>query len=1037
MVAYPYTILNTSKFIQRMTGMTAPVIKRPMHILADGSVVFMLFDENDGGNSWGSHDNVAKISLWQSNVARTTWTKKVTYTLPAGTFPTAGSFLHGGSALMNDESVYIIWRDVQGSTAPGYSLHGAMFARSGSTWTAPTAREDLYQPADAFPFRFDLDVNRTTGDLYIGWMFNATDLTANTMGVNIMVRKSSTVRTLLSGGVAGIGSTGNVHPLNYSEEFTMAVDSASDATYTRLAFLVSASTSTRDYGDYVGYRVVRNSDSAMLNGGWIRQNLNQGRGEGRRTSFMFCTANGEFAIIGMGGVASGEGYAMKYKTSSPVATYPPVFTSPVPIQYTASKYAMSRQNGLWADVAVSYANGKFAIHYYDTGPGYFRDIVGKFNANSVTWENPAYTWDSFAASGVTIADDWRRTSAGAVYGGSRRADTSNAHNAMLVYFSLTSIASPTAWAYQTNWPWVAPASVLPSGNVNSSTPVLGAYAQIYAPLARSAEFIRWQIASDIGFTTALKDYTSLTGVKVDNTHNLSTKVYISEKLPQALAAPTGTWYIRAAQVDSFGTQGAWSSPQTFVVTHPPTGSDLTPSGASIFEYAAGNVTFGWTFEDPYEFDSQSAYRVLVEQNDDVSTVVLDTGKVTSSDDFATLAIPLLAKNIQLKWRVQLWDMDDAVGPLSSYALFTAADAPTVTITSPADASVVDNARPVVQWITADPVGTGQAAFRVYFLNEGLVVHDSGWRNGADQAYTPSDIILQNLKSYSMVVSARDGAGLETQSTISFTTSWALPANPDLTSLFIDTDSYGSIGGGYVRIIWQNVTADPEFLSWRLYRRYHLKTSVAADDKGLNWEILHEEFSVSPPPDTEQYEFLDYTAPSGYDVHYILTQTAVRFGSIVESAHPTLADEGRLVSLYSGHYWLINPAASGFPEDVLRLEGATADTYTDEYETEEMHLIGRGRHVEIGDRLGYSGQLTLRLRYIEGSAAPDDPRRQKLDLEAFRAARTECVIRSPFGDLFTASTLDMQFERIAGVGQTEFTNVTLPYREVYRADESSF
>lgn len=1031
-----YTVTGTSKFIAQMTGVNAPIIKRPIHQLADGTALFVQIDENDSGSPWGTHDGVVKISLWQSDVDRTTWTKKVTYTLPAGTYP--GGTFHAGSVLMLNESLYFVWRDEVGSTAPGYSLHGVVFAKSGATWTAPVATELLYQPATNgnYPFRLDLDINPVTGDIFIAWMFNALDRTTNTIGIYALQRKSSTVRNLL-GTEVGLGNAGNVHPLTNSEDFSMAVDSSSDATTTRFVYIASASTTTKDYGDYLGWQVVRNSDSAVLGKGWLKQGLSAGRGAGRRTTYLFASAPGEFSLVGMGGTTSGEGYATRWKTVSAIGTAVPTWTNPIPINYTSTKYPMDRTNAIWTDVSVTYANGNFAIVYHTTA-GVFNDIIGKFAVSTVLWETPAYSWDSTFAFGVRADADWRYSPAGAVFGGARHADSTNKHDTILVYFSRASMVPPTSskpatWAHQFNRTWRAPAAVGPSNGstVNTSVPVVSMNCDLDMPAPRSALVPYYEIASDAAFSA---DVSGLYGlpITVANTHRTGTTVHTASIWGDEFARPTGLWYIRGRQIDSFGTLGTFSPGNAFNVSHPPIGNNLAPAGAAIFTYGAGNVTFSWTFQDSYVRDSQSSWRVLIEINNDASTLVLDTGKTTGSENFATLAIPSTAKNTQLKWRVQLWDIDDNPGPLSAYGLFTIADPPIVTISTPASGAVIDNARPNVQWVTVDPLETGQISFRVYFLNQGQVITDSGWRNGADQAFTPDGILLENNKSYSVTVAVRDAAGLVSQSTNSFTTTWALPGDPDLSSLFLDVSKYTEVGGGYVRIIWENVTADPEFLSWRLYRRYQLKTSVMIGDKGQAWELLHEEFNVSPPGNDTHFTYLDYTAPSGYEVHYILTQTAVRFGSIVESRHPSLTDMGRLASLYSGNYWLIKPGAAGFPEDVIRLESASADSYTEEYETAEVQLIGRGRHVEIGDRLGYSGQLTLQLRFIAGSGALDDPRRQKLDLERFKAERSEVWIRSPFGDLFMASTGDMQFERMPGVGQTEFTTVTLPYKEVYVA-----
>lgn len=1033
MPSYSYTLTGTSKFITRLTGIHAPIIKRPIHNLSDGTALAVIVDENDPGAKYGAKTGIARALLYQSNVDRTTWTLKAQYTLPAGTYPSADNLvIHAGACLMNDESLYFVWRGVAGAL----HIRGAVFTKTGpSTWTAPSSSELVWTAGTNYPVRMDLDVNPVTGHIFIGFMIRNDSNTTNRNGVRLVIRKSSsdiTGMTLHD----GVGSAGNVPPIGSAEEFSMAVDPMSTAGHTRINYLTSASLATKDYGDYVGWVVVDNATSAYT-GRTLFTKINTGFGAGRRTSYLFSTGNGEFAIIGIGGTTSGKAFALKYKTTQSV-TATPTYTASVPIKYTSVAYAMNRTGSVYADCSVTYASGRFAVHFHDAS--YFRNLCGRFftnpvnGATSVLWETSGYVWDSFAGTGVTVTDTWRKAPAGAVYGGSRGGSATNRHDALLVYFSRTSpLGFDTAWASQHNRAWKAPTSVSPTAGttVNTSLPALSAYADLDQPDPRSATTIKWQVASDSSFTLNVKEVESTGTVVVRNSHLNGTQTYVAQRLAQSLALSTGTWYVRASQQDSFLLDGAWSTAQQFSVAHPPWATDLGPSGNAIFQYGTGNVTFTWTFKDTYELDAQTAYRVVVELNDEDSTPVLDTGKISSTDKFATLLIPTTAKNQQLKWHVQLWDVDDNPGDLSSYSLFTVADPPVVTIVTPANGSLVDNARPQVEWTTDDPLGTGQAAFRVFFVSQGVVIHDSGWRNGADQSYQPDDIILANESSYSMTIQVRDGAGLENQSSVSFDTEWILPPSPNLSQLYVDTSSYDSVGKGYVRIVWENQTADPEFLSWRLYRRYHLDSSAKEADKGWQWELLYEEFSVSPPDGGVQFTYLDYSAPSGYEVHYMLTQAAVRFGSVVESSRPTIETIGRQVSLYSGHYWLVVPGADGSVEDVVRLENATADSYTEEYETEEMHIIGRGRHFEVGDRMGYAGQISLQLRHIQGSGQVSDPRRQKLDLENLKSRRIESWIRSPFGDLFLVFTGDIQFERVAGVGQSEFLNATLPYKEVYR------
>jgi hypothetical protein len=50
-----------------------------------------------------------------------------------------------------------------------------------------------------------------------------------------------------------------------------------------------------------------------------------------------------------------------------------------------------------------------------------------------------------------------------------------------------------------------------------------------------------------------------------------------------------------------------------------------------------------------------------------------------------------------------------------------------------------------------------------------------------------------------------------------------------------------------------------------------------------------------------------------------------------------------------------------PNNSFPLYQVNADTFEDEYEEATYNVIGRGRHMDFGDRYGYSGQLTCQLR----------------------------------------------------------------------------
>lgn len=1026
-------VIQNSTFVTDFTNVASPIQKRALHILSDGALVAVIPQQHHTSSPYGSKDNRNRIEIWYSPADRSSWIKKATYTVATTIDVDQDSYIHCGSVLLNDGSVFFVWR------GPEYAVKAIVFSKTGTeTWATPTSVENVFTPSGRFPFRFDLDVNRVTNRVYIGWHYRGLNSSTDTIGVDVITRLGANNYDFISGEY-DIG--GNSQAKNSCEDFTMAVCPSSNATYTRILYCISVISTTKDYGDKVYWNLVRNSDNQTV-GHELYGTFNVGRAASRRSNWIFAPQAGVYTLIGVGGYGSrSEAWAHRFRTTDPITDTVLNFQQVAPLAYSSFKFGTNRTNSIHSDVTVTYANDKFNILWHNDSfvynlPGEFAKLANfstsvsasvRFESKAYSWDNRR-VWDPATGRGAGVASG--------LYGGARNADATNMHDTLMSYFVRSSISNKdAAWLHQYNRPARAPQSAIPAKNSVQTTnlPLVGAYADLDQKYPRSPIRIRVQIAKDAGFTTGLVEYVRSTYTTVENTDAANTFVYIADKMPLDKSLQSGTWWVRAAHEDTFDTRGTWTPAQQFTVLHKPFASPISPARGSVFRYGSdGQVTFAWQFGDGYEHDSQTAYRIFIETNDsENSQVVLDTGKVASTESFATLNVPDTAKNVQLRWSVQLWDIDDTVGDMSDYGLFMVADPPVIAITNPLNGSVIDNARPIVEWNYTDPTESIQAAYRVVILKDGAAIHDSGWRTGEETVYQADSFLLQNESSYSTVLYVKNTLQLESNTSVSYTTQWIAPPDPDLSSLFIDTTGYDKRGKGYVLISWANQTADPEFLSWRLYRRVKLATASSVEDPGIDWELIHEEFSVSPPLDEPAYVHLDYTAPSGYDVHYTLTQTVLRFGALVESRKVDIQDIGKMIHLRSASYWLIDPDADGNPDDAIQLYGATADSFSEEYETEAMSIVGRGRHVDLGDRLGYTGSLSVPLRFIPGDSAPDGPRRQRLDLERFKAKRKSVILRSPFGDVFMVNTGDIQFERVPGVGSSEFTNATLPYMEVFK------
>lgn len=536
----------------------------------------------------------------------------------------------------------------------------------------------------------------------------------------------------------------------------------------------------------------------------------------------------------------------------------------------------------------------------------------------------------------------------------------------------------------------------------SDTPSAGATVATDVPtltLVRASSPIstkgRWQLATDAGFTTNVRLIT-------EPDTEFSSSGTATEDVPSASQLFQGTWYVRAAVVDQNGTASAWTAGQAFTVSHPPATGQWVPKGGVALDYGgAGAVTLDWDFSDTSPVDTQTAYQVILERNDTGATI-FDTGKVASTATLHTFNLAIGNKDVVLRWKVRVWDSDDVVGPYSAYNLFIVQDAPTVVITYPADAGTANNPAPTIAWTATFGAGRAQREYHVTVTrtSDSVVVHDSGWRVSTSSSYAVTDSLLTLGTAYTVRVEIRDTNYLVGRDTNAFVAAWTPPAGPPKTI----ADLYDSLG--YVQLAWQDTARDPSFISYRVYRR-----KVGNEQ----WLLLAEFFTTQA-----NYEYRDYLAESTTSYEYDVVQMVDRFGSLVESTHAAVT-----LTPTSSDYWIIY---SNDPDDWynnLRLYHATSDTPVEEYQREAIPLIGRGRHYDFGERLGFKGSLTCEILDQPGLTA----RQQILQLRQLQEDRRSVWLRNPFGDIWQVVFEDIPFDRMPGVGVREFGNITMPYVEV--------
>jgi len=559
-----------------------------------------------------------------------------------------------------------------------------------------------------------------------------------------------------------------------------------------------------------------------------------------------------------------------------------------------------------------------------------------------------------------------------------------------------------------------PTTVTPAAGatINTDIPVVAASA---VQNGADKKTTQWQLATDAAFTQNVRLITDREQVnqfgtlywadKYVSAGAVNEQVSDSEDTTFAEELYQGTWYIRARS----GIRprwSAWTAATTFTVTHPPAASPTAPIGDTTLDFgASGAVTLQWDFTDTSPRDVQTAYQIVVERNTD-GTVLLDTGKVASQTTRQRAwNLPSANRDEIIRWKIRAWDSDDIAGAYSSYALFRMSDKPTVTITAPADGAALSVGDPTVTWTFAASAGRTQASYRVrfYAVPGGALVHDSGALAGSTGSYTPSSQVL-DVGSYTVTVDSTDSRGLTGTDSNAFSTSYNAPNSPIFT---VDSSAYAD--SGYIALHWNDSVRDDSFYSYRVYRR-ELGQSDA------DWKMIAE---FTTPAGA--YDYNDYSAGSGVTYEYVVVQAAYRFSSVIESSKVI---PGTLTAVgTTDQYWLVHPTDSSL--NVL-LRSVKTESFKDEYESEVMQVIGRGRHTDRGTRWGYSGSLTASIRTLpDGTTA----REQRLRLEMIAADGSEVAYRNPFGDVWTVQISDPEFGRVAGVGTSEFLDVSFTYQEV--------
>lgn len=472
----------------------------------------------------------------------------------------------------------------------------------------------------------------------------------------------------------------------------------------------------------------------------------------------------------------------------------------------------------------------------------------------------------------------------------------------------------------------------------------------------------------------------------------------------------GGWWARA-QLTAGSYTSPWSLSVSYNELHQPSATLVSPTQGAVSKYT-GSVALNWNFVDAAStVDTQTAYRVVVEDST-TGTVIFDSNKVSSALHTATVTIGSAYKNVVLRWKVMVWDRGDTASSYTGYGLFSLSDAPAPVIVTPANGTSLTTGAPTFTWTNSIPSGGVQtkAVVTVIDSDTSAQVYKTTIV-GTATSVTPPTYILLNGHNYYATLDVTDTYGLVGSTSSSFSATYSAP---DVISYNIDCSGQDSVGYNYID--WSNANPDGQFMSWKVYRRLGI---------GGNWELIFQ------TGDINDRDYRDYLLVSGLTYEYTVSQTAQRSGQELESpvgyyytyddlGNPILNSESRDCLTTLTAYWIVVPDSQALS---VRLAGVTDSPDTLEFDTAVYTIIGRGRHQDYGDELGYSGTLTVKVRNAE------TPSSFRLAVETLRRAQETYYLRTPFGRLFQVALGNIGWTPLAGVGSAEMGDMSIPYVEV--------
>lgn len=1011
----------------RLAGTTAqfaPVIKRAVGTLSDGRTVTLMIDTNQAASGATDVTGVAKIYLsLSSDVSRTAFTTPVALT-PAVAPASTTRYAVASMAVASDNSVWVAWQGVDNA------LYVTKWTYSAGVFTFVSTT--TVQAAGAITNRFrtiDIDCAGTTP---IIMTYEAFDASGSGSWHRAYILKSDGVTWVRAFSLTALPN-GTFIKAGSEDCSVAARGDGVVSNVVRFIIYGTKTGTTTDPGDLLreySFNIsTGTADTGTIIGTWY-STANAKNASGTRRGLLFTVNSTIWVWAGVYGTSSPRFHAAKLTTG--------VFTAPV-LNYAGFVSTVALSNYFKIDTtsnirtawSATYKDNRLSFGFASIGaaasPRVAREIVFTFASQSNVTAKP--TIDSVPRP----LDAGQYFSGGpiGVYGGDNRRNT-NAHkyyNYLILYGAAGNAVAPTGLQRQFRFvaedTFEAPVVISPVSDAVVPTDYPTYRVRVdnlnYTPNLYGK--IEVEVSQDPAFLVGNKSIVQPDSAfqyfgSKDGLSGSGKQVAIST--PASAALNSGAWYWRARIVSDKDTPGAWSGastyPADFSVSHPPSAIPVSPMSGKLLGENGADVVFQWKFSDAEFTDTQTEYRVIVTNEAGVGTPI-DTGWVVSSAKQHTVTYTAPYFEIPQYWTVQLKDSDGVAGPVSSPNDFVVGYKPVVDILTPVDASTVTTAAPTITWSYSGSGSRTQRAYRVVVTAtsgpaSGTVVADTLWRTSAATSHAFTTNVLAEGINYSIVLTVQDSGGLTGTDAVNILTDWIPPLTGDIV---VTVDTFKA------RISWTDANKDSDWISWRVYRRYMKPAAVEldTDDTANTWVLIHE-----TTDDLPSYLYDDYLAPLNKEVQYAVVQLADRFGSLLES---DIGVNYLTITMNSERYFFVPQIPIG---SIASFEASsiTGDQFTRDIETETLHVVGRGRQVQIGDDLGYSGTLTIKLRN------PSTARLNREFLERISYENNSVWIKSPFGDVLLVAISNVQSNRLAGYGKGDIVDLSVGYTEIITPDE---